>query len=134
MTDTKEKTVTHVAGVGFDALIAEKVMGWTWEENSARHPEWGRYSRRNKDDWSFLPRYSTSIEAVWHVVEKLRQDGVYANIGPDPSSDGYNASLFWHGDGVDEAELMQVNASAPTAPLAICLAALKVIESEDANA
>jgi len=57
-----------------DALIAEKVMGWTDfvpKENSpqfdvtATPPKWDcmRYQR--------VPDYSTSIAAAWEVVEKF---------------------------------------------------------------
>lgn len=143
MTDLK-------AGRELDALVAEKVMGWPHEQMlvgigtfyDAMHLEPSRaaYRRRSHVDrfwerWSpsgsevvvsdTVPSYSTDIAAAWEVVEHLpltwwpevgrMQDGSswYCELclgSPDPA-------------GVGPA----IRVVAATAPLAICLAALKAV-------
>ena len=91
-----------VAGRALDALIAEKVMGWTGRflfRALKNKGDWsigfqgngdargiGNFSRWYRDDGTKLycgrphsvypaPTYSTSIAAAWEVVEKLKADG-----------------------------------------------------------
>lgn len=118
------------AGRELDVLVAEKVMGQTdfahlemkWEEGS---------SRDGKDGWSgfvcpccgdselsqqmcAMP-YSTSIADAWQVVEKATYY--------EASWSGLHHWYLELGEGHGEAE-------AQTAPLAICLAALKAVGAE----
>jgi hypothetical protein len=99
-----------------DALVAEKVMGWRWEDCfraytgvlTVRHEEYGG-----------PPFYSTDIAAAWDVVEKMRErraDFYIRFVSTwtvefDSVAGDYNG--YTDGD---------------TAPLAICLAALKAVE------
>ena len=133
-------------GPALDALVAEKVMGLRldgdfpiqqdeaggWdpidEEDGAGHQrrpcyrtcgdhpmppyqyEHGSTCRR------VVPEYSTDIAAAWEVVEKLRPTGPKLSI--HAARLGYDVE---YGPGWF--------VSAPTAPLAICRAALKAIKT-----
>ena len=117
------------AGRELDALVAEKVFGWTG----------GHYES--------LP-FSTDIAAAWEVVERLRSRGISSGHGFnwdlcikvghsddsgwfvelfDLSSMGYcgpaDTTIRWDGVDVRNAE---------TASHAICLAALKAVGVEAA--
>lgn len=121
---------TTEAGPELNAEVAEKVMGWTdlFEE---RHPRTNELVLRgitpNKLRYRFaIPKFSTNIAAAWEVVKKL------PSLGID------NFQLRWHigtsGKFVAEAAKTPVVPSgemfrgvADTAPLTICLAALKAV-------
>ena len=99
-------------GPELDALIAEHVMG----------------TINNKDKKFY--HYSTSIAHAWEVVEE---------IGNDPDLDFYNLEIVRFGpvrwqcrNHTDEGLGCEneINATAKTAPHAICLAALKVVGHE----
>ncbi len=91
-------------GRELDALIAEEVMG------DKRLP-------------AVRPGYSTNISSAWRVVERLR----------DLHPDGWVNLMVGVGDGwhvsVSTGD-QERGANASTAPHAICLAALAVLEEE----
>jgi len=124
------------AGRELDALVAEKVMGkkvrilsnslFCWEYDGEYENLYGLAQP--------IPAYSTDISAAWQVVEKLCNWDVDDNMlilkgqGPDIEDKGPDREdprdwQWW------EAEINgtwgKVEAQAETAPLAICLAALK---------
>jgi hypothetical protein len=114
------------AGRELDALIAEKVMGWTVEliVNSPcdAFEEW-----RDAQGWRYGPNpplYSTDIAAAWEIAEKLQ-----LAVIPDASG-GWCAghALFrgpgWYEENVNDWE------HADTAPLALCRAALAAVGAE----
>ena len=120
------------AGRELDALIAEKVMGW---EATADGLYWDARQKRtrlvlgsaiakkreemgieNGPGFVFAP--STDIAAAWEVVEKADLWSLYGSIGDGP----YRACIQFE----DREGLM----TADTAPLAICLAALKAVSQE----
>jgi hypothetical protein len=99
------------AGRELDALIAEKVMGTNVFDFKGLPSYWDANIRRD------IPHYSTNIADAWLVVEKLVKQCYQFGLANE--SDGkYFCSLFFDGAGTFEE-------SAETAPLAICLAALK---------
>ena len=128
------------AGRELDALIAEKVMGWSsqadglyWDAGNHRtrlvlgsiiakkRKEMGL---ENAQDFVFAP--STNIADAWEVVERLVST-------PGPNGDHHSVRVDYSGDAVvviDENEDWQVSAIAATAPLAICLAALEAVSQE----
>jgi competence transcription factor ComK len=101
------------AGRELDALIAEKVMGWkrktiklvnmVEEQDVLIDPRLKTYSQP--------PHYSTNIADAWLVVEKFPQ----IDICMSKVDDKWNCFI----------EFADHMAIAETAPLAICLAALK---------
>lgn len=122
----------QTAGPELDALVAEQVMGWTLGE-----PEYvmgylshgGSMMRLWKGPGiptakGILPGQldwhpSTDIAAAWAVVEKLRGGFLWLDSGNE-----LFRAAFWKGpdNGGQVCEC-----SAETAPLAICLAALKSV-------
>jgi hypothetical protein len=112
------------AGRELDALVAEKVMGWKWigpdEFNDNRHLTLGGQKVQAR-----IPDYSTDIAAAWDVVEKMRPT---FNLVLECVSLEYNCHVARPGH-LDE----KVNVRADTAPLAICLAALKACGVEVAG-
>ena len=138
-------------GRELDALVAERVMGWI--RLSCAPP--GRFCLEQKErgrderdgDWWLLPGgtfrcdlcdrtedYSTDIRAAWEIMEKMWphvQNGgrgthriqLYRRDGDNQW--GCEFAIDPQGDWRTHAR-----ACAPTAPHAICLAALKAIEGE----
>lgn len=68
-----------------------------------------------------LPHYSTDIGAAWQIVATFDRVSITKLDMPDR----FQVTLVFHTGMGDFAEF---KAEAPTAPLAICLAALKAVE------
>ncbi len=111
-----------VASRELDALVAERVMGWKkWVParpeslpiTSLATPCWEDTDGRVIAQHSWNP--STEISAAWEVVEKLKQrdkDNTFF-LEIEFYNNAWNCQIGG-----------SVEASAPTAPLAICRAAL----------
>lgn len=116
------------AGLELDALIAERVMGWTWkitrcnpEQRVLVDPYWTNMEVGfwwGRDVLHLVPHYSTEIEAAWDVFERLPAGQIYHHRGGD-------FSVYW---GNARHTSAKMNVRADTAPLAICLAALAAVE------
>lgn len=119
-----------------DALVAEKVMGlipcdkWTpINLGSAGGPALLKncqhdncYPATRLNDWvGGCPEYSTDIAAAWQVVERFTQKWKYVFKLQNHYS--FNFDTY-------EATLNGYGGSANTAPMAICLAALKAVGHE----
>lgn len=130
------------AGRELDAIVAENVMGFAaknfpmnggwfyighWEcktiggieiPGPGGHPMDAYWEMNSKP----LPHYSTDIAAAWQVVEKLDLFRGTALLGANSGHDrGWQI--------VEECQdLGDIIAEAETAPLVICLAALKIAE------
>jgi len=121
-TNTPEADETMPAGRSLDALVAEKVMGWTdwWvdrEGPNATMKTFG-FPPGVTDTYSEPPHYSTDIADAWLVVEKLRKDGCPFLFGHNRNPhNGWFADFLLH-------PLVEY---ADTAPLAVCRAALKAV-------
>ena len=119
------------AGRKLDALIAEKVMGndRDWRKYLELRPLWVRGDKLTNDEYMAvalggeLPHYSTQIADAWLVAEKICGDEGHFELERlywfNAKKTGWMA-IFHKGD-----------AEADTAPLAICLAALKSIGGND---
>lgn len=118
---TSDEIVNMPAGNDLDALVAEKVMGWTWRAFQPAHeigdlvrrpypPDWSAIPRlvasgneRLAGGWdSDLPRYSTDIAAAWEVVDRMvelgdhilgRFDGELDGMQPIHTMNAVEASL-----------------------------------------
>lgn len=129
------------AGRELDALVAEKVMGWRYVESTQNrivhfmHPqiidsdsmrgELRETKRRSSAAAKNAPAYSTDIAAAWQVVVAL--------LNRTPQRDLH----LQHLDGIGWGVSCCFNKTeggwdgwvyANTAPLSICLAALKAVE------
>jgi hypothetical protein len=105
-----------------DRLVAEKVMGW---EVPYEYDDIGIMAYTIKTGaFAFSP--TTNIADAWQVVEKFDKTDfrVVRNYRGN-----YSAGLmYWNKD-----TMVKVEAKAETAPLAICLAALKSVGVEVDN-
>ncbi len=116
-----------------DGMIAEKVMGWA--RPSRPYQPWDKrpdvpgvmLCRQHE-----LPPFCTDIRSAWDVVEKLRER---FTIDVSIDSESANVRIFTG----DRYELLPgavrdlAFVEAPTAPMAICLAALKAVENQVAS-
>lgn len=115
-----------------DVLIAKKVTGWKGirEGNFPGFDYVGKKPLSNgensRDDY-LIPSYSTDIAAAWQVIEKLRQDhrvdiSLCNNsiVLPDYQNQ-VRVKVF------DRGEISAIEQTDIAAPLAICLAALRVV-------
>ena len=111
------------AGREMDALVAEKVMGWKRVPHA--HPEieaaGGMWLTPRGP--RMCPAYSTDIAAAWGVVEWFTRRS-YTVALHTTHSDGWVCSI--------RGALLADTAQAPTAPLAICRAALAAVGVRDA--
>ena len=111
-----------------DALVAEKVAGWTAIAESKINGALCGTKPDGERGYKYeVPRYSTDIAAAWQVVEKLMGDQ-YAYTFTLRQLTGRNApgkcwAVFKESTAGKESE-----GYGPDAPTAICLAALKAVE------
>jgi len=122
-------------GFELDAVVAEKVMGWGisgcemngWNNDmvvinmskpsnttSIWHPELKRDYSRNRTP---LPSYSTSIKAVWEVVERFKHPTIWFCAEHNKWACSFEIPNH-------------IESLGNTAPHAICLAALKAVGYE----
>jgi len=86
-----------------DALIADRVMGWVCQRGSWLEEAVGYHVT--------LPEFSTKIEAAWEVVGAYKRDHFQISCREGDY-------MAWFGDVCSGWQ--------ETAPMAICIAALKV--------
>lgn len=125
MTDLK-------AGPELDALVAERVMGTVpcddWRGFHAARGEWIRNEPHEGHKCyprECCPAYSMLISAAWQVVEKMRSNDWWYAISHD--RDGVEVE-FWKSPKRNYQPGPGTYENADTAPLAICLAALKAVQ------
>ena len=135
------------AGREMDALVAEKVVGW--QSVAFRHYKTGdQYSGASWSEWNGLPsldspnfvvvpKYSTDISAAWEVIKKIVGDNNEdRDLFIECWSDGEWFVAF-HPVGYSsrkpQASCDGKKTGIPSAPLAICRAALKwkLLEKEE---
>lgn len=134
------------AGRELDALIAERVMGWewwhkgnysqlikggeTWPENPYFSLSKGKAQSGSADD-SGMPHYSTDIAAAWLIVEHMRANVPSCRaLRMESVPLGYMAAFYSRTNRLDRIGAF---VGAETAPLTICLAALKALNIEVPN-
>jgi hypothetical protein len=124
------------AGLELDTWVAERVLGYVWRKIDLDLNEWIARLRPPDKSLDFercdrpadvssgnvylLPFFSTSIEAAWQVIEKLRT--LRSNFGLS-AANSWRCSV-WNIDS-DALEVDWVDAAAETAALAICRCGLK---------
>lgn len=125
-------------GKELDTLIALKVMGWrqvgAWEDDG--EPIYADDRDNTRGSFDILP-YSSDMTAAWKVVERLQSPEMarpwrrrdFAISREDRTCDGLwcvtTDTAAPHGTSPNGESVF---AKAETAPLAICLAALKAVE------
>jgi hypothetical protein len=113
-----------------DRLVAEKVLKQEtrikWVVTQKKY-EYKFYNVNGDEIWLPLPKYSTDIKDAWQVVEKLRDRYVYIDL---TNNDDLYCCELMEQDWENESRYFTYYADAETAPLAICLAALKAVGVE----
>jgi hypothetical protein len=115
-------------GRDLDALVAEKVMGWI---DIKKQSIANAYGQPVMEDYVgqpsigatqpvLVPRYSTMIQEAWKVADKLRGEVQFLAV---ISGKGPQGTQPWICKINREGAFLEERAD--TAPLAICLAALK---------
>lgn len=142
---THDEIDTMPAGREMDALVAEKVFGYTTKTKSAwQDPECGGWNPVNSIDadddedtreekqpcfldtqryWNVVQFFSTDIAAAWEVIRKLNETGRDVAVIVS-STEGCSCKVF-----EDKTPLQSTRSDADTAPLSICRAALKAVTS-----
>lgn len=117
-----------------DALVAEHVMGLKLrapdEMEYTQDREWADGETFVIDNGlanaELVPKYSSNIAAAWRVVEKLQADGRLIDLGWAPEVGPWGFAIKhtdWSGPvPIERSSHCEL---ADSAPLAICLAALK---------
>ena len=105
--------IMRLEGRELDAAVHECVFG--------RRVKWATPSAAfnfpfDPDTRMRIPHYSTDIAAAWQVVERMRERGLYFELGV-ASKAPYAKAWLWNKDNYWQAE-------GRTAPEAICRAAL----------
>lgn len=129
----------YEAGRQLDAMIAERVMGWTVNRPGDRHwhtlggglggRQVGSNCCEDRYDYAraFMP--SQDIRSAWEVVATFEAGRVVGDKPGWPDAHGWYVGLNRSPRGW-EAHIGTATAEADTAPLAICRCALKAIESQ----
>lgn len=119
-----------------DAEVAEKIFGYTldYEFEELHGAPCVKELRDQYDEWGVLPAYSTDVAAAWLVVEKLTP--VY-RVSVHQFFQQWQCTLERR-DGKARMPIGlphdgDVSATAPTAPEAICRAALAAMEKTHGN-
>ena len=121
------------AGRELDALVAEKVMGLNFPDNYLEaEKRWVNLDPTPADCiimMNVIPHYSTQIADAWRVVEKLLPHFrlEYYDAEAVEGHTDYTDTTGWHCDFWLDSGHGCAEAGA-TAPLAICLAALKAVD------
>lgn len=119
------------AGRELDAKVAVEVMGWRLHGD----PGWGsriiegphECGCPSHDEAGYVPNFSTDIAAAWPVLEHFTHP-IWFEVGS--MNDGtYYCEILQGGSTASDVHCLS-HEHAPTAPLAICLAALKAVESK----
>ena len=141
-------------GRELDALVAEKVMGWTRFQGYDNTPEeirspnkrddgmrwhhkeiWGeqvggKWKRRACAECGDMPDWSTDIAAAWEVVEKMATQRIQLWVGPSQACTNYGCEIINNTERDERDEDDADYTFCDTAPHAICLAALKAVGVE----
>jgi hypothetical protein len=117
------------AGRELDALVAEKVMGWSDVGNITIGMTTYVAGHRPKGEQTVVPAYSTSMAAAWAVVDALRARGLHLAFNDTLSAwrvlfftvGRFDTRYFTDGANYEFAD---------TPAHAICLAALRAVGVE----
>lgn len=131
-------TTQFSVGAELDALVAERVMGWTLDLRTRvwHMPECNPVNNRMLMAWPPAPQYagcsndywqpSKRIAYAWEVVEKLRERGYHVDMRGTCTR---WACDVWQMDEKRNVHLSGWHAGAETAGLAICTAALQAVDA-----
>lgn len=114
---------TTPAGPQLDRIIAEKVMGWQWENGQAKRSKPKDAGGWEVTEWfEFKP--SASIAHAWLVVAAVRVDDKFLTVVDAAKGEAY--ALVHHYR--DWPRSLDDMVRAETVALAICRAALRALD------
>lgn len=121
---------TMPAGRELDALVAERVMGWTREECIIDGQSLGLWFRKpgttgERGLFSRCPHYSTDIKDAWQTMERLSLNWANVELEIHPKEPLANRYLCY----VSDNQSVGFLAVSHTPELAMCHAALKAMEA-----
>jgi hypothetical protein len=121
---TRDEIFKMEAGIDIDMMIITKVMGYIRLPFPAM-PTFQKPTPQGVIGIYELPRYSTNMVAAWEIVEKLTMGNSLFDvcINPVPEDGGRWWAMFI----LEPESYQQFSASASSAPLAICRAALLAV-------
>lgn len=111
-----------------DRLVAEHIFGWVdfWSNGDCvmGYPPSEQKLGIGYDERHNVPNYSTDILHAWMVVDKMRKvsDGLYGFELEDGNEEEYQCCFY--------GMARSYTAESQTAPLAICISALKTVGIE----
>lgn len=105
--------------------IAADVMGIKFERVNYG---WG-YVFEGKQGTDLMPDFSGNCTSAWEVVEKLHKKGYYFSLAYERGAPRISV-MFFKEALIKDKLLSPVTAIASTMAIAVCEAALKVIEKE----
>jgi hypothetical protein len=110
-------------GREMDALIAEKVMGYSldYEFADVLGAPTVKELRDKYDEWGLLPNYSTDIADAWQVVDKIYVHSLRRIVNGEPDKPAL-WQVFIYADST-------LSGIAETPALAICRAALMAVSN-----
>ena len=129
-----------------DALVAEKVMGWVIDPGACHddpteihtaflfdpaqypdaYPSVSHGLRPERSD-QFVPHYTTQIARAWEVVEKMQSMNHQQDIHIQCLHGKWDVSMCHFERNEEQMEWGDWTINAPTAPEAICKAALRAV-------
>lgn len=128
-------------GQELDIWVAKTVMGAEWKD-LGENPHFIKvdgpahvwawvirgYPYASEEEF---PRYSTDIGAAWQVVEKLIQENWTVTVKSEESRIYVGRRTFWYSAEYEQKDGIQaLGGSFDGAPHAICLGALKTLETQ----
>lgn len=121
----------HEAGRELDYRIAVEVLGWqrrdTFADKDSKFPVVRFYAPGRRGE-VYASKFSTEIEAAWQVVEHMRAQSYVMELS---TGSGFYNVLFYRGPAMLASAYRKIPRTlGTTAPLAICLAALEVMQHD----
>lgn len=110
------------AGRELDIRIGEKIFNYEVDQEFDQPSV--KALRDQYDEWGILPFYSTDMNDAMLIAPHFNNRIVLYGPGAYPNEDTWKCEITTF---PSNTSIEMVVASAPTAPLAICLAALKAI-------
>lgn len=129
---TREEILAMKPGRELDALVAEKVMGWTNFSPIDPDCDYGvgvngyrrNYAKSPDGQEKPFPFYSTDMSATWEVFEKIKEEGAWVEVAWNPKKKHYRCLIGAEPiEGLQTVDLSGTN----TAAEAICKAALLAV-------
>lgn len=125
---TRDAVLAMKPGRELDALVAEKVLGWSKGYEDDGTPYWATGDTAMSGDWP----PSTDVAEAWEVVEDLVSQGFDLDLSSTILSPDFMA-VSW--GATFSRSITRAKVTGETAPEAICKAALlAVLEGGEAHA